>query len=277
MTRVILALIAVSLAVTVLACGDEDDSGPSVHILLEADLSGLPPDTDTDEAMDSVVDILERRAKAFGAAADVEVESTNRLAVSLRGVAPDEARELLGKTAQLVFHAPVTDEEGNVMCEAADGSTSAVPPAQVMVAPPDGGQRTAECFSGEGEVGEALWEPATAANSISEERVLTGAFLRPNAEVLAQREVGPSPAVAIEFTGEGSMLFEQITTELVGLPLAIFLDEELIGAPFVQQPITGGNAVITGLSLDEARVLAIQLNAGALPAPLRVISMEETP
>ncbi|KKL10578.1 hypothetical protein LCGC14_2554440, partial [marine sediment metagenome] len=64
---------------------------------------------------------------------------------------------------------------------------------------------------------------------------------------------------------------------LMALPLGIFLDEEMIGAPTVNQAITGGNSVITGLESEEARVLAIQLNAGALPAPLRVISIEEIP
>src|SRR3989304_2307524 len=57
-------------------------------------------------------------------------------------------------------------------------------------------------------------------------RALTGSYLKPNADV-----VGPPTAVAIEFSGDGGLLFEQITGGLVGLPLGIFLDGELISAP----------------------------------------------
>ncbi len=83
--------------------------------------------------------------------------------------------------------------------------------------------------------------------------------------------------VAIEFNRQGSIIFEDVTRRLdrpdpePGYPLGIFLDEELIGAPSVQQAIAGGRSVITGLSAGEAKRLAVQLNAGALPVPLRVI------
>ena len=276
--RVIVALIAVSLSVALTACGgqgDEVQNGgePGVRIVLEADVSRLPPGTEIDEALEGVRDILERRMTAFEVADfEIEVEGTNRLSVKLAGVGAEEARELLGKTAQLEFRKPVRDDVGDIVCEAASGSTYAQPYQPGLFAEDETNDTMTCPPNEEGTTGFVQWEPATGTDSQGVERALTGAFLRPNAKV-----VGPPPTVVIEFTGEGSLLFEQITSELVGLPLGIFLDEELVGAPSVSQPITGGNSTITGLSEDEARTLSIQLNTGALPVPLRVISIEETP
>ena len=250
------------------------------YLLLEADVSRLPQGTDADEAMKGVKDILERRVNRFGLSeTEVTVEGNNRLAVQVPGINPGEAKELLGKTAQLEFREPVLDEKGSIVCETEEGGTYAIPyqsglfvadrENNVMTCPP----------SEEGAVGFVQWEPATGTDSQGIERVLTGGFLKPNSQVgTAPGECGrdsPPPCAVLEFTGEGGRLFEQITTRLVGIPLGIFLDEELISAPTVQQAITGGNSVITGLELKEARTLAIQLNAGALPVPLRAIQETE--
>ncbi|MCH7576622.1 MAG: protein translocase subunit SecD [Chloroflexi bacterium] len=240
------------------------------YVLLEADTSRLAPGTDIGDALEGVKDVLERRVNAFGVSeTEITREGSNRLAVQIPGIDPDEARELLGKTAQLEFLKPVRDDVGGIVCEAADGSEFSVGPQQVNTATVDDG-RVSQCLGSGGETGEVVWEPATGTDSQGTERVLTGSFLKANSTV-----VGPPPTVLIEFTGEGSLLFEQITTELVDLPLGIFLDEELVGAPTVNQPITGGNSTITGLDFDEARTLSIQLNTGALPVPLRAIQETE--
>ncbi len=239
------------------------------YVLLEADTSRLAPGTDIGDALEGVKDVLERRVNAFGVSeTEITREGSNRLAVQIPGIDPDEARELLGKTAQLEFLKPVRDDAGDIVCEAADGSEFSVAPQQVTTVTIDD-RRVSQCL-GEAGVGDVVWEPATGTDSQGEERVLTGSFLKANSRV-----EGPPPTVVIEFTGEGSLLFEQITTELVGLPLGIFLDEELVGAPIVNQPITGGNSTITGLEFDEARTLSIQLNTGALPVPLRAIQETE--
>ena len=248
------------------------------YVLLEADTSRLPPGTDISDALDGVKDVLERRVNAFGVSeTEITREGSNRLAVQMPGVDPDEARELVGKTAQLEFRAPVLDESRNVVCGTEDGSTYAQPFAagafgldregNAMTCPP----------SEEGTVGSVKWEPATGIDSQGMERVLTGGVLRRNAAVVAaQPQSGCVPAcTSIEFTSEGSLLFEQITGELIGLPMGIFLDGEIIGAPTVQDQITGGQSVITGQEIDEARTLAILLNEGALPVPLRPIQETE--
>ena len=241
------------------------------YVLLEADTSRLPPGTDIRDALEGVKDVLERRVNAFGVSeTEITREGSNRLAVQIPGIDPDEARELLGKTAQLEFLKPVRDEVGDIVCEAADGSTYAQPYQPGLFAEDEVNDTVTCPPNEEGMVGVVVWEPATGTDSQGTERALTGSFLKANSRV-----EGPPPTVIIEFSGEGSLLFEQITTELVGLPLGIFLDEELVGAPIVNQPITGGNSTITGLDFDEARTLSIQLNTGALPVPLRAIQETE--
>ncbi len=84
-----------------------------------------------------------------------------------------------------------------------------------------------------------------------------------------------SPEVSLEFDGEGSKLFEDITGRNVGKPVAIFLDGYPISAPTVNEKITGGRAVISGnFNIAEAKLLAQRLNAGALPVPITLISQE---
>lgn len=79
------------------------------------------------------------------------------------------------------------------------------------------------------------------------------------------------PVVGITFTPEGGDLFGTITQENSGELLAIMLDGSVLMAPRINEPIYGGSAVITGdYTLDEAKQLAIQLNAGALPVPISV-------
>ena len=75
--------------------------------------------------------------------------------------------------------------------------------------------------------------------------------------------------IRFDLTGPGSDKFGEVTTRLQGRQLAIVVDQEVISAPTVQNPITGGSGVITG-SFTEARAkdLATQLNAGALPVAL---------
>ncbi|MFV1917736.1 MAG: preprotein translocase subunit SecD, partial [Patescibacteria group bacterium] len=99
---------------------------------------------------------------------------------------------------------------------------------------------------------------------------LTGADLR-SAEVSFDQTTG-SPVVVLDFTEEGGQKFADLTAKNINKPLPILLDEEVVSAPLVQQQITGGSAQITGeFSLENAKKLAIQLNAGALPVPIKLV------
>lgn len=81
--------------------------------------------------------------------------------------------------------------------------------------------------------------------------------------------------VALQFNDEGKALFGEITRRNLGKPVGIFIDNQLISAPTVQSEITGGQAVITGsYTLETARELARNLQAGALPVPITLIAQQ---
>jgi len=83
------------------------------------------------------------------------------------------------------------------------------------------------------------------------------------------------PEVLLEFDNEGKDLFAKITEENVGKVIGIFLDEEPISLPRVNEAIPSGSAVISGdFDIKEAKLLAQRLNAGALPVPINLISQE---
>ena len=138
------------------------------------------------------------------------------------------------------------------------------------------GAKKLQCVAPDGAIGVVQWKAAVGTVG-GQTRVLTGRFLRSNSQAFPDPAScqGAAPCVTLEFNGEGGLLFEQITTRLVGNPLGIFLDEELIATPNVSQPLTGQQFIIENIPLDEAKRLAIQLNAGALPVPLRTIQTSE--
>lgn len=84
-----------------------------------------------------------------------------------------------------------------------------------------------------------------------------------------------SAQVALQFNDEGAKLFQDMTRDNIGKPIAIFLDGTPISTPVVNQEIIGGRAVITGnFSVDEAKLLARRLQAGALPVPINLIAQQ---
>jgi preprotein translocase subunit SecD len=115
------------------------------------------------------------------------------------------------------------------------------------------------------------WKPAVGTLDNGQAVALTGAYLVPGRQQVTFTSRAGLPDVAFEFNSDGAHLFQQITSRLVGKPLGIFLDGQRVSAPTVQA-VLSSNGVITGLSLEEARLLALQLNAGALPVP---VSIEE--
>lgn len=100
---------------------------------------------------------------------------------------------------------------------------------------------------------------------------LTGKDLK-RSEVNFQSQTG-DPVVGLTFNEEGKEKFSQLTETYIDKPIAIFLDDQIVTAPMVRAHITTGQAIIEGeFTADEAKQLAIQLNAGALPVPLSVES-----
>ena len=84
-----------------------------------------------------------------------------------------------------------------------------------------------------------------------------------------------APLISLEFDSTGAKMFETLTAENIGKPVAVFLDSTLISEPVVQEKISGGKAQITGrFTLDEAKTLVARFNAGALPAPIKLIGQD---
>src|SRR6056297_2086977 len=100
---------------------------------------------------------------------------------------------------------------------------------------------------------------------------LTGKYLKSSEVSFDQTTY--QPRVLLHFNEEGKELFTELTGDHVDERIAIYIDGNLISAPTVNEKITGGTAQITGdFSIDEAKELARNLNAGALPVPIELIS-----
>ncbi|MEI7621539.1 MAG: protein translocase subunit SecD [Candidatus Moraniibacteriota bacterium] len=103
---------------------------------------------------------------------------------------------------------------------------------------------------------------------------LTGKNLK-SASVVFQSQGLGEPQISLRFDEEGTQLFADLTKKNLSKTIAILLDGNIISAPTVQSEITNGEAVITGkFSLQEAKTLAQNLNTGALPVPLSLVSQQ---
>ena len=206
-----------------------------LQVVLQAEMGGIAEDQ-RDTALEAAKNVIERRVNFFGVTEPtIQTSKTSgqyRIIVELPGVTETEqAIALIGQTAQLDFREPLITES----TEETEGTESA--------------EKTITGFSETG---------------------LTGKDLEKAGVTFAQNT--SAPQISLKFTDEGAKKFEEITQRNVGNPLAIFLDNQVISAPRVNEAISGGEAVITGqFTLDQAKNLAIQLNAGALPVPINIL------
>ena len=103
---------------------------------------------------------------------------------------------------------------------------------------------------------------------------LTGAHL-----LRSQVEFSPNtgePQVGLEFNREGAEIFQKITEASIGKRVAIFLDNQLLTAPTVNEVIGDGHAIISGqFDTKIAKAMVAQLNAGALPLSLELIQQRQ--
>ena len=99
--------------------------------------------------------------------------------------------------------------------------------------------------------------------------VLTGKDLK---DARAQIDQNKRNLVALEFTDQGGKAFGELTKKNVGKRIAILLDKQILTNPTVEEPITGGKAVITGQrTIEEAERIAILLRSGSLPVKVDMI------
>jgi preprotein translocase subunit SecD len=245
------------------------------RLVLQADTSQTP-DVNVDQALATEVKIIENRVNKFGVSeSEIQRQGSDRLAVQLPGIDPGQAAKLVGETAKLEFRQPKLDENNNIMtCQG--GTVTYNPPGC------DGGQEVAVPVTSLTQQMEEsiIWEVAQAVGSDGLQKDLTGRFLKNNTFVSGNPTTG-LPVLNFEMTSEGSGLLQQVTTRLLGLPMAFFLDSEPVRgndnriiAPTVKAVISD-KGIIEGLSADDARLLSIQLNGGALPVPLKVLQQEE--
>lgn len=81
--------------------------------------------------------------------------------------------------------------------------------------------------------------------------------------------------VALQFNDEGTKLFADLTKRNIGKPIAIYLDGNAISVPTVSTEIPNGQAVISGnFNVNDAKLLARRLQAGALPVPIKLIAQQ---
>lgn len=185
-----------------------------------------------DEDIEGIIDSIERRINSFGVTEPIiQRLGTDRVLVQLPGVKDVEEAKSLIGKQAVLDFRQLDPTDTN---------------------PNDG----------------VSWIPATARDDQGETVHLNGSYL--TRATLGANQSSGLPVVQFEFNGEGGRMFEQITRRLRGQPLGIFLDGELISSPTVQAVITN-QGEITGVRLSEARQLAIQLNAGALPVPVSIV------
>ncbi len=202
-------------------------------------------------AMGAAQEVVRKRIDALGTTEpSIQRQGLGRMVVQVPGFDdPQKLKAIIGKTAALSFHA--VDETLSPERATAEGI-----PAGSRIYPAD--------------------ESETSRNSALPKQYLLK--LVPEVEgselISAQAEFdqGGRPAVGFRFNTNGAIKFGTYTSENIGHPFAIVLDDKVITAPNIQSAIRGGAGIITGnFTLEEATNLSIQLNSGALPTDLSVI------
>ncbi|GGI98572.1 protein translocase subunit SecD [Neoroseomonas lacus] len=191
-------------------------------------------------AVEQSIEIVRRRIDETGVAeALIARQGQSRILVTLPGVEdPNRIKELLGRTARMTFH--LVDE---------NAALASTPPPGVMFLP---GERPGERFA------------------VRRRVEVDGANLT-NARA-GQDSRNGEWVVNFQFDSVGTRRFAQITRENVGRPFAVVLDDKVITAPVIREPITGGQGQISGsFNAQSANELSVLLRAGALPAPLTVV------
>jgi len=197
------------------------------------------------KTIEQSIQIVERRVNELGTVEPlIQRQGNDRILVQVPGLQdPTHLKEILGKTAKMEFRMVDTT----------------VPPDQAQTGrvPPDS------------EVLMSTSNPPVP--YVIKKQVLVSGGDLTDAQTGFDNRSG-EPVVNFKFNTAGSRKFAQATTENVGQPFAIVLDNKVISAPVIREPITGGQGQISGnFTVQSANDLAVLLRAGALPAPLTVV------
>ncbi len=197
------------------------------------------------KTIEQSIQIVERRVNELGTVEPlIQRQGNDRILVQVPGLQdPTHLKEILGKTAKTEFRMVDTS----------------VPPDQEQRGslPPDD------------ELLMSTSKPPVP-YVIKKQVLVSGGDLTDAQTGFDQRT--SEPVVNFKFNTAGSRKFAQATTENVQQPFAIVLDNQVISAPVIREPITGGQGQISGsFTVQSANDLAVLLRAGALPAPLTVV------
>lgn len=196
------------------------------------------------QAVKQNIEIIRRRVDALGTREpNIVQQGADRIVVEAPGESdPERLKEVIGKTAKLTFQ--MVDD--TVSPE--DAAAGRVPPGSILLGEDAGGSES---------------------QLVVKRRALVSGEMLTNAT--AQYDQYNRPAIGFRFNGQGARRFAEATSQNVGKRFAIVLDNRIISAPTIQEPITGGQGQITGqFTLDYANNLSLMLRSGALPAPLKV-------
>jgi preprotein translocase subunit SecD len=200
----------------------------------------------TDRAMNVATEVVRRRVDELGTREPTIIrQGSRRIVVQVPGLQdPQQLRNLLGRTARLEF-------------KMVDGTATAEQLAQGRA--PVGSQ--------------ILPYPELGPNgriAVQRRAMVTGDRI-----VDASQAFDPqtnAPVVTIRFDTPGSLAFGRATRENVNRPFAIVLDNVVLSAPNINEPILGGSAQISGgFTVESANDLAISLRSGRLPVELTVV------
>jgi preprotein translocase subunit SecD len=197
------------------------------------------------KAVDQSIQIVERRVNELGTVEPtIQRQGANRILVQVPGLQdPTHLKEILGQTAKLAFRM-------------VDGS---MPPEQALQSRPPA----------ESEILYDAKNPSIP--YLIQRQVLVSGEDLVDAQPGFNQNSG-EPIVQFRFNSNGARRFAQVTQENVGRPFAIVLDNKVISAPVIREPILQGSGQISGsFTVQAANDLAILLRAGALPAPLTIV------
>ena len=223
------------------------------HLVYEADLSNVE-EKEYSSAMAGLRDIIERRVNFFGIQEPiVQVQKTGshyRLIVDLAGIKdPAEAIKMIGQTPFLEFREQRSQEEVKKILD-----------KQTEVK----GKKLEEIKKIK-DWQLVLKDPYFKPTS------LTGKYLKKSS--LGFDPNTGRPIILLQFNKEGAKIFKELTAKNVGKILAIYIDGRPISTPKVEEAISGGRAQISGdFTISSAKKLVRNLNSGALPVPIKLIS-----
>lgn len=195
-------------------------------------------------AVSQSIEIVRRRVDEFGTnEPTIQRQGSDRILVQLPGVEnPDRVKELIGKTAKLSFR--MVDHTVSTADKRAGRVRSTVD-----ILPDDADPNITY--------------------AVKRQVLVAGENLT---DAQPGFDQNGRPAVHFRFDTAGAARFGRATKENVGRPFAIVLDNKVISAPVIQEPILGGSGQITGnFTVEGANDLAVVLRAGALPAPLTIL------